>query len=203
LQLPRLYPIVDARFFTTSKDLYVFCEELSAGGVALLQYRNKSGDARLMLEHAVEIKRLIGSRVKLIMNDRADLCLAAGFDGVHVGQDDLSAAAARRVIGPELLLGVSTHNAEQLASADQTTADYLAIGPVFKTSSKENPDPTVGLEGVRRARDITRKPIVGIGGITLENAASVIAAGANSVAVISELVAEPRKRAEEFFRILR
>jgi thiamine-phosphate pyrophosphorylase len=203
LQLPRLYPIVDARFFTTSKDLYVFCEELSAGGVTLLQYRNKSGDARLMLEHAVEIKRLVGPRVKLIMNDRADLCLAAGFDGVHVGQDDLSAAAARRVIGPELLLGVSTHNAEQLASADQTTADYLAIGPVFKTSSKENPDPTVGLEGVRRARDITRKPIVGIGGITLENAASVIAAGANSVAVISELVAEPRKRAEEFFRILR
>jgi len=156
-----------------------------------------------MLEHAVAIKRLVGSRVQLIMNDRADLCLAAGFDGVHVGQDDLSAAAARRVIGPELLLGVSTHNAEQLASADQTTADYLAIGPVFKTSSKENPDPTVGLEGVRRARDITRKPIVGIGGITLENAASVIAAGANSVAVISELVAEPRKRAEEFFRILR
>ena len=109
----------------------------------------------------------------------------------------------RRVISPELLLGVSTHNAEQLASADETTADYLAIGPVFKTSSKENPDPTVGLEGVRRARDITRKPIVGIGGITLENAASVIAAGANSVAVISELVAEPRERAEEFFRILR
>ena len=90
MQLPRLYPIVDARFFATSKDLYVFCEELSAGGVTLLQYRNKSGDARLMLEHAVEIKRLIGSRVKLIMNDRADLCLAAGFDGVHVGQDDLS-----------------------------------------------------------------------------------------------------------------
>lgn len=203
MQLPRLYPIVDARFFTTSKDLYVFCEALSAGGVTLLQYRNKSGDARRMLEHAVEMKRLIGSRVKLIMNDRADLCLAAGFDGVHVGQDDLSPEAVRRVIGPELLLGVSTHNAEQLASADETTADYLAIGPVFKTSSKENPDPTVGLEGVRRARDITRKPIVGIGGITLENAASVIAAGANSVAVISELVAEPRERAEEFFRILR
>ena len=162
-----------------------------------------SGDAWLMLGHAVEIKRLIGSRVKLIMNDRADLCLAAGFDGVHVGQDDLSPEAVRRVIGPELLLGVSTHNAEQLASADQTTADYLAIGPVFKTSSKENPDPTVGLEGVRRARDITLKPIVGIGGITLENAASVIAAGANSVAVISGLVAEPRERAEEFFRILR
>lgn len=203
MQLPRLYPIVDARFFIASKDLYVFCEELSAGGVTLLQYRNKSGDARVMLEHAVEIKRLVKSRVKLIMNDRADLCLAAGFDGVHVGQDDLSPAAVRRVIGPDLLLGVSTHNTEQLTSADQTNADYLAIGPVFKTSSKENPDPTVGLEGVRRARDITRKPIVGIGGITLENAASVIAAGADSVAVISELVAEPRKTAEEFFRILR
>ena len=158
MQLPRLYPIVDATFFTTSKDLYVFCEELSAGGVTLLQYRNKSGGARLMLEHAVEIKRLIGSRVQLIMNDRADLCLAAGFDGVHVGQDDLSPAAVRRVIGPELMLGVSTHNAEQLASADQTTADYLAIGPVFKTSSKEKPDPTVGLEGVRRAEILHANP---------------------------------------------
>jgi len=141
--------------------------------------------------------------VKLIMNDRADLCLAAGFDGLHVGQDDLSPEAARMIIGPARWLGVSTHNAEQLAEADKTSAEYLAIGPVFATSSKANPDPVVGLAGVRRARELTRKPLVAIGGITRANARSVIEAGADSVAVISDLLRDPRKSAEEFFRILR
>jgi thiamine-phosphate pyrophosphorylase len=126
----------------------------------------------------------------------------AEFDGVHVGQEDLSPESARRVIGPELWLGVSTHNPEQLREADQTTADYLAIGPVFATSSKERPDPVVGLEGVRRARELTRKPLVAIGGITRANARSVLEAGADAVAVISDLLRGPRKSAEEFFRIL-
>jgi thiamine-phosphate pyrophosphorylase len=137
------------------------------------------------------------------MNDRADLALAADFDGVHVGQDDLSPESVRKIIGPNRWLGVSTHNPEQVAEADQTSADYLAIGPVFSTSSKQNPDPVVGIEGVGRARQLTRKPLVAIGGITRANAASVIAAGADSVAVISDLVRDPRKSAEEFFRILR
>ncbi len=141
--------------------------------------------------------------VRLIMNDRPDLCLAAEFDGVHVGQEDLSAESVRGIIGPKRWLGVSTHNPEQLREADLTSADYLAIGPVFATSSKERPDPVVGLEGVRRARALTRKPLVAIGGITRANAASVIEAGADSVAVISDLLREPRKSAEEFFRILR
>jgi thiamine-phosphate pyrophosphorylase len=141
--------------------------------------------------------------LKLIMNDRADLCLAAGFDGAHVGQGDLSPEAVRAIIGPERWLGVSTHNPEQLGEADLTSADYLAIGPVFATSSKDKPDPVVGLEGVRRARALTRKPLVAIGGITRANAASVIEAGADSVAVISDLLREPRKSAEEFFRVLR
>jgi thiamine-phosphate pyrophosphorylase len=120
-----------------------------------------------------------------------------------VGQDDLSPEGARRVIGPTLFLGVSTHNPEQLAGADKTSANYLAIGPVFATRSKENPDPVVGLANVRRARELTRKPLVAIGGITRENAHSIIAAGADAIAVISDLVNEPRKSAEEFFRILR
>jgi thiamine-phosphate pyrophosphorylase len=137
------------------------------------------------------------------MNDRADLALVAGFDGVHVGQDDLLPESVRRIIGPDRWLGVSTHNPEQVAEADLTSADYLAIGPVFSTSSKEKPDPVVGLEGVRRARSLTRKPLVAIGGITRANAASVIEAGADSVAVISDLLREPGKSAEEFFRILR
>jgi len=149
------------------------------------------------------LKKHLGSSVRLIMNDRADLCLAADFDGVHVGQEDLSPESVRRIIGPERWLGVSTHNPEQLREADITPADYLAIGPVFATSSKEKPDPVAGLEGVRRARLLTRKPLVAIGGITRANAASVIEAGADSVAVISDLLREPRKSAEEFFRVLR
>jgi thiamine-phosphate pyrophosphorylase len=136
------------------------------------------------------------------MNDRADLCVAAEFDGVHVGQDDLSPDSARKIIGPEHWLGVSTHNPEQVAEADNTSADYIAIGPVFSTGSKRNPDPVVGLDGVRAARSLTRKPLVAIGGISRQNCRSVIDAGADSVAVISDLVRDPAKSAEEFLRIL-
>ena len=226
--LPRFYPIVDASLVALI-GISDFAQKLVAGGCTLIQYRNKSGNARVILEQARELQRLLpqsqnphfsqnrgemghpiadGSvrtknSVRLIMNDRADLCLAADFDGVHVGQDDLSPESVRKIIGPNRLLGVSTHNPEQLREADLTSADYLAIGPVFATSSKENPDPVVGLEGVRRARALTRKALIAIGGITRANAASVIEAGADSVAVISDLLRDPRKSAEEFFRILR
>jgi thiamine-phosphate pyrophosphorylase len=200
--LPRLYPILDASSFQDIGALLYAAEELLAGGVTLLQYRNKSANAREMLEQARELKRRLGGSVKLIMNDRADLCLAAGFDGVHVGQEDLSPQGARKVIGDRLCLGVSTHNAVQVTKADKTSADYIAIGPVFSTASKVNPDPVVGLEGVRRARALTRKPLVAIGGINRANCRSVIEAGADSVAVISDLMLEPRKSAEDFFRIL-
>ena len=176
--------------------------ELASPGIPLIQYRNKSGNARQMLDHARELKKRLPPTIKLIMNDRADLCLAANFDGLHIGQDDLSPASARSIIGPDRWLGVSTHNPEQLAEADQTSADYLAIGPIFPTRSQENPDPVVGLEGLRRARELTRKPLVAIGGITRSNAASVIEAGADSVAVISDLLLDPRKSAEEFLKLL-
>jgi thiamine-phosphate pyrophosphorylase len=220
--VPRLYAILDASCFSRTEDLAVCAEELVAGGCTLLQYRNKNGNARVMLEQARELRKRSRAELalslpkgvpaphksaphvpKLIMNDRADLCLAAEFDGVHVGQEDLSPEAVRTIIGAERWLGVSTHNPEQLQEADRTSADYLAIGPIFSTSSKENPDPVVGLEGVRRARRLTQKPLVAIGGITRANAASVIEAGADSVAVISDLIREPRKSAEEFLRILR
>ena len=200
--LPRLYAILDRPCFLDQKSLLACAEDLAGGGVTLLQYRDKNGSPRGILEDASALKRLVARSVKLIMNDRADLCLAAGFDGVHVGQDDLSPEGARKVIGQDLWLGVSTHNPEQVREADQTFADYIAIGPVFATSSKTNPDPVVGLEGVRLARSLTRKPLVAIGGITRANCRSVIEAGADSVAVISDLVNEPRKSAEEFFRIL-
>jgi thiamine-phosphate pyrophosphorylase len=201
--LPRLYPILDANCFPDAAAMITAAEELAAAGCTLLQYRNKSGNSRHMLDDARELRARLGSGVKLIMNDRADLCLAAGFDGVHVGQDDLSPESVRRIIGPQRWLGVSTHNPEQLAEADKSSADYLAIGPVFATSTKANPDPVVGLEGVRRARELTRKPLVAIGGITRANARSVIDAGADSVAVISDLIRDPRKSAEEFAKILR
>ena len=201
--LPRLYPILDARFQSDIHGVLSAALELVRGGITVIQYRNKGGNARSMLDHARELKRQLPAHVKLIMNDRADLCLAAGFDGVHVGQEDLSPEAARSIIGPKLWLGVSTHNPEQLAEADTTSADYLAIGPIFATGSKDRPDPVVGLEGVRRGRALTRKPLVAIGGITRANCRSVIDAGADSVAVIADLEAEPRKSAEEFLRILR
>ena len=201
--LPRIYAVLDPGYLPDTNTMFAAAEELISAGCAVLQYRNKSGDAREMLQHARELKRRVGPSVKLIMNDRADLGLAAGFNGVHVGQDDLSPESVRGIIGPDRWLGVSTHNPGQLLEADLTSADYLAIGPVFATSSKEKPDPVVGLEGVRRARALTRKPLVAIGGITRANAASVIEAGADSVAVISDLIRDPRKSAEEFFRILR
>ena len=200
--LPRLYPILDASSFQDIEALLSAAEELLAGGVTLLQYRNKSANAREMLEQARELKRRLGGSVKLIMNDRADICLAAGFDGVHVGQEDLSPQGARKVIGDRLCLGVSTHNAEQIMEADETSADYIAIGPVFSTASKVNPDPVVGLDGVRKARALTQKPLVAIGGINRANCRSVIEAGADSVAVISDVMREPRKSAEDFSRIL-
>jgi len=203
MEVPRLYAILDVSCFRDDAAMFIAADELAASDVTLIQYRNKSGNARQMLQHARDLKQSVGSRVKLIMNDRADLCLAAGFDGLHIGQDDISPDAARRIIGPDRWLGISTHNPEQIAEANRTAADYLAIGPVFATTSKPKPDPVVGLEGVRRARELTRKPLVAIGGITRANARSVIEAGADSVAVISDLLPDPRKSAEAFFSVLR
>jgi thiamine-phosphate pyrophosphorylase len=200
--LPRLYPILDSACFPNSAALFVAAEELVAAECTLLQYRNKSGNARRMLDEARELRVRLGPTIKLIMNDRADLCIAAGFEGLHVGQDDLLPESARRIIGANRWLGVSTHDPKQMVEADSTSADYLAIGPIFATSSKVNPDPVVGLEGLRRARELTRKPLVAIGGIARGNARSVIDAGADSVAVISDLLRDPGKSAEEFLRVL-
>ncbi len=201
MKLPRLYAIADAGFFSETKDLLHFAQELAAGGVTLLQYRNKTGSARQILDHALALRQALPEHVRLIMNDRADLALAAGFGGAHVGQDDLSPQSVRALIGPSRWLGVSTHNPEQLISADATSADYIAVGPVFATTSKERPDPVIGLEGVRRARALTSKPLVAIGGITRQNCRSVIDAGADSVAVISDLLASPQSAVTDFLRL--
>ena len=206
-ELPKLYAIVDARSFARAKNpsaaMAKYARALVAGGVRLIQYRNKTGSAREMLEQARALKRAVGRKASLIFNDRADLCLAAGFDGVHVGQEDLSPAAARRVIGKDRLLGISTHNGKQLREADGTSADYIAIGPVFATKSKAKPDPVVGLKGVRAARRATRKTLVAIGGITRANCRAVVGAGADAVAVLSGLLGSPRQSAEEFGELLK
>ena len=206
LRLPKLYAILDVACFApplrTTTSIVEYARELAAGGVTLLQYRNKVDKTREMLSHAREIHSVLGDDVTLIMNDRADICIAADYAGVHVGQDDLSPQGARRVIGDNRILGVSSHNLEQLKEADAGPADYIAYGPVFATSSKRHNDPLVGIEGIRAARAGTRKPLVGIGGITRANARSVVEAGADSIAVISDLLSSPAKVAEEFSRIL-
>jgi thiamine-phosphate pyrophosphorylase len=202
MMLPRLYAIADAGYFSSdphaTATLCAYARELAAGGVTLLQYRNKKGGGREMLSQARELRRVLGPAVQLVMNDRADLCLAADFDGVHLGQDDLTPEAVRSIVGPRKLIGFSTHNPEQVRLADMMPVDYIAVGPVFATASKENPDPVIGLEGVRLARSFTRKPLVAIGGITRANCRQVIDAGADSVAVLSDLLWEPRKAAREF-----
>jgi thiamine-phosphate pyrophosphorylase len=205
--MPRFYPILDAACFETTDDLLEVAEQLLSSGVQILQYRNKSGDSARMLVEARELRHRVlfsesGEAVKLIMNDRPDLCLAADFEGVHVGQNDLSPESARKIVGPNRWLGLSTHSPAQVTEANQTSANYLAIGPVFETASKDKPDPVVGLDGVREARRLTTKPLVAIGGITRDNCLSVLLAGADSVAVISDLAETPRASAKEFLRLL-
>ena len=180
--LPRLYPILDAELLAArSLPLAAVASELRAAGVTLLQYRDKNGSPQEVLRACAALRKaFISSDCRLILNDRADLAVLANFDGVHVGQGDLSPEDARRVIGPDRIVGVSAHSPEQVRIAEQSCADYIAIGPVFVTGTKPNASPVVGLEGVRRARALTTKPLVAIGGITRANARSITDADANS-----------------------
>ncbi|HEY4379917.1 MAG TPA: thiamine phosphate synthase [Acidobacteriaceae bacterium] len=206
--LPRLYAIVDAQVLAArGVALEAFAHELRAAGVGLLQYRHKTGSPQQILGGAAILRAaMAGSGCTLLMNDRADLAVLAGFDGVHVGQGDLAPEDARRVIGTAKLIGLSTHTDEQVRAADSSAADYVAIGPAFATGTKTDTEPVVGLDGVRRARALTRKPLVAIGGITRANARSVIDAGADSVAIISGLFApgeSVEKVARDFLELLR
>jgi thiamine-phosphate pyrophosphorylase len=197
--LPRLYVIVDADLVRGSA--VEIAGQLMRAGLRLLQYRAKSLPARSILETATQLAGLARTEgATFFVNDRPDLACLAGADGVHVGQDDLEVEQARRVIGADRWVGVSTHNREQFERAAATSADYVAIGPIFRTTSKTNPDPVVGTELIRQLRPLTKKPIVAIGGIALEQAAAVIQAGADSVAVISDILnaPDPAQRARKF-----
>jgi thiamine-phosphate pyrophosphorylase len=195
--------ILDAALLTVPE---IECaEKLAAAGVRLLQYRNKQASARELFESSRRLSSLlIPQGVTFVVNDRADVAAAAEASGVHVGQEDLRPEAARSVIGAGKLLGVSTHNLDQFKDAAATSADYIAVGPVFSTSTKANPDPVVGIEFIRRMRPLTGKPVVAIGGMTPERAVELIRAGADSVAVISDilLAPDPGKRARQYIELL-
>jgi thiamine-phosphate pyrophosphorylase len=213
MKIPLLYPILDVDTLSSGSEsgklLQWVCAHglaLAEAGCTLIQYRAKRLNARESLTHARELRRLLPG-VTLIMDDRADLCLAAGFDGVHVGQDDLSPEGARLVVGAERIVGLSTHNLKQMTEAITKPVDYLAIGPVFATASKQYPDPVVGVAGVSEARTLLNNsgrtlPLVAIGGITRVNAEAVFKAGADSVAVIGDVSRSPRESAKEFFRLM-
>jgi thiamine-phosphate pyrophosphorylase len=203
LVLPRLYVILDAALITSSERDCAL--SLAEAGVRLLQYRNKSAQARQYLESSRKLAEvLLPQGVSFFVNDRPDVAFLAGATGVHVGQDDLDVEQARQIVGRDKLVGVSTHNLEQFQRAAASSADYIALGPIFRTSSKANPDPVVGLDLLRKARALTDKPVVAIGGISLERAASVIEAGADSIAVISGILGapDPAQRARQYIETL-
>jgi thiamine-phosphate pyrophosphorylase len=207
LSLPGLYPITDARLtgLTHAEQVARLC----AGGARFVQVREKhagAGEFYRAAEAALRIARAHGAR--LVVNDRADIALAVGADGVHLGQDDLDPAAVRRLLGARAIIGYSTHSVAQAEAAAALPVSYVAIGPVFATTTKEKPDPVVGLEGVRRVRAALPPtlPLVAIGGITKENARAVLAAGADSVAVVGALLAAPElitARTAAFLGVLR
>ena len=189
-RLPRVYPITDVQLSGLSHAEQV--ELLSLGGASLVQLREKQMPASEFYDQAkaaVSVAERNG--VKLIVNDRVDVALAANAHGVHLGQDDMPPEAARRLLGAEVILGFSTHNIEQAVAATELPVDYIAIGPIFQTSTKTDTSPVLGLEGLRAVRRaIGDFPLVAIGGISHVNAAEVVEAGADSVAVISALLAD-------------
>jgi thiamine-phosphate pyrophosphorylase len=199
---PALYAILDPALSTIP--LPDLAETLADAGVKLVQFRDKHATARKMCaDSRLLIDRVAARGVRVVVNDRPDIAAIVGAGGIHVGQDDLPVEETRKICGNSCWVGVSTHNIEQLRAADLTSADYIAVGPVFPTSTKENPDPVIGLEFLRAARKVTRKTLVAIGGITVESAGEVFRAGADSVAVISDLVAarDPGRRAREYLAI--
>jgi thiamine-phosphate pyrophosphorylase len=186
--LPKIYPITDVALsgLRHREQVALF----AAGGATLVQLRDKTSSPRDFYEAAVDAigaARRLGVRV--IINDRLDVAIAARADGVHLGQDDLPPQAARALIGRDRIIGFSTHSPEQAAEAALWDVDYIAIGPIFDTSTKTNPDPVLGLKALRAIRQSVNKPLVAIGGITVARARSVVDSGADSVAVISDLFA--------------
>jgi len=189
-RIPPFYAILSADVFPGDPEDWAL--RLSAAGVRLIQYRDKHATAAELLRVSRHLTELAASEAfHIIVNDRADIAAIANTAGVHVGQEDIPVEGARRIVGPDAWVGISTHNLDQLRAASATSADYIAVGPIYATTTKANPDPVAGLDLIRQARAITTKPLVAIGGITAERATEVYAAGADSVAVAADLAAVP------------
>ncbi len=207
--LPRLYPIVSTELLERRGcSIQTAVEAMLEGGARIIQFRHKDHFSRSVFAAAEQISKLCHeAESAFVINDRADIAMLFGA-GLHIGQDDLDPSDARRLIGADALLGFSTHNAEQLEAAADAPVDYVAVGPVYQTASKQNPDPVVGLELLRKLRKLTQRPMVAIGGITRKNAAAVFEAGADSVAVIGDMIPEVcdklnlRTRTEEWLQLI-
>jgi thiamine-phosphate pyrophosphorylase len=191
--LPKICPITDRRLSGLSHAEQV--KRLIDGGAKLIQLREKHLSPKEFYQEAVAAIRVArGAGMKIIINDRVDIALVTNADGVHLGQDDLPVEQARTLLGPDAIIGFSTHNTEQAVAAAKQPVDYIAVGPVFATASKENPDPVIGLDGLRALVAAAGKiPLVAIGGIGAENSRSVLDAGADSIAIISSLVSDPER----------
>lgn len=185
-----LYLVTD-RQLAGQRDLADLIQKAIAGGVTVIQLREKDLPAREFYELALKIKQSIPPGIPLIINDRLDIALASGADGLHLGQSDLPAAVARQCLGPEAIIGLSAENLDQLKEASRLPVDYLAISPVFPTPTKTDTGPAWGLNGLKTARQLTTLPLVGIGGINEAKAAAVIKAGADGVAVVSAICSSP------------
>lgn len=199
LTLPRFYPVID-RSIRPDLSLQEIARVLAGAGVRLVHLRAKQASSGALLAEVKELRSFLPPEISLIINDRADVAQLSRAAGVHLGQDDLPVPAARRLLGPDKLIGFSTHNLEQIEAAASAPVDYLAFGPIFPTATKAGTQPVVGCAGLRKVRKRTSKPLVAIGGITPANAAQVIEAGADSVAVISGWLAaeDIPARLEEF-----
>jgi thiamine-phosphate pyrophosphorylase len=202
LDLPKVYPITDTRLSGLSHAQQV--ERLIKGGASLIQLRDKdAAPQEFYREAAAALQIARDHNARLIINDRVDIALALRADGVHLGQTDLPVEAARRLLGKDAIIGFSTHNLQQAKSATAMPVDYVAFGPVFQTSSKENPDPVAGLSALREVRALIGSlPLVAIGGITAASAVEVLRAGADALAIIAELLADPMKIEENTAKIL-
>lgn len=190
-KLPKVYAITDPMISGISHAEQV--GQLIDGGIELIQLRDKDSSPREFYEAAKDALDIAKPHhVRIIINDRVDIAAAIGADGVHLGQDDMPPALARKILGSDAIVGFSTHSVEQIRAALQLPIDYIAIGPVFATVTKKDPDPIVGLEGIRTARSLAGDlPLVAIGGITIDTICDVLSAGADSAAVIRALLSVP------------
>lgn len=200
---PVLYAILDATPAQPLDSLISLANKLAGAGVQLIQLRAKRIPPVRFQEIATALVAAIPQNVRIILNDRPDIASITKAAGVHVGQEDLPPEEARKICPSPQWVGISTHNLEQLQAADRTSADYIAVGPIYPTTTKENPDPVVGLDLIRAARKLTPKPLVAIGGITINSAPEVFQAGADSVAIISDLInaPDPAQRAREYLSV--